>query len=178
MMVHTYYSGDDLNPPLVKYVLEPDLVNYYKKESSLVEYYDEEEIKILLNHGLGAKLRINFKISDYTLETFKEHIRTRIELQGLQDFDIFDETGKKVESIEEFKNKKKYDLLLSGQIAVNTQLEKKVRLDSKYKQDGLKKFREVYDLEAEEIIEIVNKETGDITDRLEHGGNYIIRVKA
>lgn len=154
-----------------------------RKRKSRSKYYDEE-IKILLNLGLGANLAINFKINDYTLETFKEHIRTRpnhlerIELQGLQDFDIFDETGKKVESIEEFKNKKKYDLLLSGQIVVNTQLEKKVRLDSKYKQDGLKKFREVYDLEAGEIIEIVNKETGDITDRLEHGGNYIIRVKA
>jgi hypothetical protein len=146
----------------------------------LVHHYDDE-IKILLKHSFSPQFLINFKINDHTLKTLKEHIRTKLNHPGgieIQDFNIFDETGKKVESIEEFKNKKKYDLLLPGQIAVNTQLEINVRFDSEFNQDRLKKLREVYNLEEEQRIEIVNKETGNIVDDLEHGGNYIIKVKA
>jgi hypothetical protein len=151
---------------------------YGGEEPSLVHHY-YDEIKILLKHSFSSQFSIIFKINDYTLKTFKEHIRTKLTSHGgivIQDFDIFDETGKKVESIEEFKNKKKYDLLLPGQIVVNTQLEINVRFDSEFNQDRLKKIREVYNLEEEQRIEVVNKETGNIVTDLEHGGNYLIRV--
>ena len=145
-----------------------------QKEPSLANYYRDKKILIRNPSGLSPII-VDIKRNDYILETLKEDIKRRMQVH-FTDFNIFDEiTNRKIESIEEFENKKKYYLLESSDISVNTQLEINVKLNKNI-QDTLKKLKEVYNLEEGVTIKIIDKETGDIVTDLEHNGNYIIRV--
>ena len=152
-----------------------------QKEPSLANYYRDKKI-LIINPSGRAPLIVYIKRNDYTLETLKEDIKRRMKFH-FTDFNIFDETtNRKIESIEEFENKKKYYLLKSNEILINAQLEKNVILELKQddrfesNQDTLKKLREVYNLEEGVNIKIIDKRTGNIVTDLEHNGDYIIRV--